>query len=252
MFACRMLQGAAAVHCTAEAELRQAQRYFNGPPGVVIPLVFDLADFEHLPGPELALRTFPQLNVEGLRLLFLSRLHYKKGIEHLLQAARMLLKSAVQCHVFIAGTGDEDYLDRLRTLVRQADLNDHVHFLGFVKDMEKVSLYQACDVFVLPTSQENFGFVLFEALAAGTPVITTRGSDTWSELEASGGAVIIDQDAKQIADAVRSTFLDPAERDRMGEFGRAWTFRNLASGTIVGQYEHLYARAHDEAESGRR
>ena len=55
-------------------------------------------------------------------------------------------------------------------------LRDRVIFLGLIKGQQKISLYQAADVFVLPTRHENFGLVLAEAMACGTPVVTTRGA----------------------------------------------------------------------------
>ena len=64
--------------------------------------------------------------------------------------------------------------------------------------LDKSSLYQAADVFVLPTSQENFGFVQFEAMACGTPVMTTNLVDTWREIVDSGGGVAVDQNAAAI------------------------------------------------------
>jgi glycosyltransferase involved in cell wall biosynthesis len=115
-----------------------------------------------------------------------------------------------------------------------------------VSGLTKVSLFQAADVFVLPTSHENFGIVLVEAMAAGTPVITTRAVDIWQELQ-SAGAVIVDQDADQIATAIRSLIADlPAAKQR-GQQGREWVFRELDRDRVIGAYERMYrdvCRAH--------
>lgn len=241
----RSLHEAAAVHCTAAAELEQSRKWFPQGHGVVVPLILDTSDFEELPGPDAARARFPEL-ADAARdgrpvILFLSRIHYKKGVEHLIRATVRLRDAGRNPLVYIAGTGDAPYVASLEKLVADLDVGDSVRFPGFVSGVEKVSLYQAADVFVLPTSQENFGFVLFEALAAATPVVTTRGADTWPEMEASGGSLVVDADADAIADAIATLADDPERRATMGDAGRAWVLANLSVDAVVQRYVDLYA-----------
>lgn len=238
----RMLNGAALVHCTADGELAQSAKWFPGSRGVVIPNLLDLGPYRELPGPGLARERFPQLARPEPSLLFLSRLHYKKGVEHLIDAARMLRDRGTPHRVLVAGTGDDAYEQALRRRVHDAGMEDLVSFLGMVVGTEKVSLYQAADLFVLPTSQENFGFVLYEALAAGCPLITTRGVDTWPEL-AEAGATITEQDAPRLADAIAAATADRSLRDERGARGRAWVFENLAPERTVRAFEDFYNEA---------
>jgi glycosyltransferase involved in cell wall biosynthesis len=237
-----MLNNAAGVHCTADGELRQSGKWFPGSPGTVIPNLLDLRPYETLPGVDDALARFPTLNDPEPTLLFLSRLHYKKGVEHLIEAAALLRDRGRPHRVIIAGTGDDDYERTLKALVAERRLGDLVTFPGMVIGREKVSLYQACDLFVLPTSQENFGFVLYEALAAGTTLITTRGVDTWPELE-EAGATITEQHAPTLADAIERLTGDAENLARLGEQGRAWVFANLQPDGIVRRFCTLYEDA---------
>ena len=237
-----MLNNARLVHCTADGELRQSAKWFPRSTGVVIPNLLDLKPYITMPGVERARAKFPQLSRPEPTLLFLSRLHYKKGVEHLIDAARILRDRGRPHQVLIAGTGDDDYESKLRQHVQTTGMEDLVSFLGMVIGDDKVSLYQASDLFVLPTSQENFGFVLYEALAAGCPLVTTKGVDTWPELE-EAGASITDQDAAQLADAIDPMTRDRAARDRLGERGRAWVFKNLDPDHIVQSFEQFYERA---------
>jgi glycosyltransferase involved in cell wall biosynthesis len=239
----RMLHGAAAVHCTAQAELEQARKWFPRGQGVVIPYVFDLSPYQPLPGSGPARARFAQLDTPRPTLLFLSRLHYKKGVELLLEATARLRADKHECLVLLAGSGEPAYEEHLKQLTRQLDIVDDVEFLGFVSGVEKISLYETADLFVLPTSQENFGFVFFEALAAATPVVTTRGPDTWPELEASGGGRIVESDPAAIANAVAELLDDPDRRAEMGRAGRAWVLENLSAERVVSQFESLYAEA---------
>ncbi len=237
-----MLNNARLVHCTADGELRQSAKWFPGSTGLVIPNLLNLKPYITMPGVERAKARFPQLSRPEPTLLYLSRLHYKKGVEHLIDAARILRDRGRPHQVLIAGTGDEAYEATLRRHVQATGMDGLVSFLGMVVGDDKVSLYQASDLFVLPTSQENFGFVLYEALAAGCPLVTTRGVDTWPELE-QAGAAITEQDAAQLADAIDPMTRDRAERDRLGAKGRAWVFENLDPGRIVDAFERFYTQA---------
>ena len=119
-------------------------------------------------------------------------------------------------------------------------LNGAAHFVGHVGGALKISLYEWADVFVLPTSQENFGLVLPEALACRTPVITTKGVDIWPELEASGGAVIVDAEPSTLAKEIKAMLEEADRRKQMGERGRQWVMERLTPQVIVYAYESLY------------
>tara|TARA_R110000782_G_scaffold19101_10_gene52074 strand:+ start:9365 stop:10519 length:1155 start_codon:yes stop_codon:yes gene_type:complete len=237
-----MLNNAALIHCTAEGELRQSEKWFPGSTGRIIPNLLSLDPYRNPPGRELASARFPQLDRQEPSLLFLSRLHYKKGVEHLIDAARILRDRGTPHQVLIAGKGDDAYERKLREQTTRLGLDGLVSFLGMVIGDEKVSLYGAADMFVLPTSQENFGFVFFEALAAGCPVLTTRGVDTWPELQ-EAGSLIIEQDADAIADAVIGVTRSRAERDALGQRGRAWVFEHMNPARIVESFERFYEEA---------
>lgn len=238
----KMLERAHAVHCTAEAELTQSRRHYPKGNPVVVPLVMDLEPYRNLPGPELARQAF---NIDPSRptVLFLSRMHHKKGVHILLSAAALLRERNITPQLLIAGTGDEEYTARIQEQIRELNLGDQARLLGMVKGLEKISLYQAADVFALPTSQENFGFVLPEALACATPAITTKGVDTWPELEASGSTLIAEQTPEAFAQAIAALLGDPDRRDRMGEAGRRWVLSALDPDTVARRYADLYAAA---------
>jgi len=237
----RWLEGAAAVHLTAQGELDQAKKWFPRGRGVVIPNLLDLSPFENLPGPQRARSRFPILGAGRPVLLFLSRVHYKKGVEHLLRAARLLGDRGTPVSVLIAGAGEQEYVQTLERLPADLGLKDQVSFVGHITGEDKISLYQAADLFVLPTSQENFGFVLIEALACGTPVITTRGVDIWPELEAGGGAVTAELQADALADVIQTLLGDTARRRDMGRIGRQWVLTEFNEQSLAERFEAMYS-----------
>lgn len=115
------------------------------------------------------------------KILFLSRIHVKKGIEFLLEAVAILKEQLTNYTINIAGEGDADYIASLKNKVKELNIEKLVNFCGGVYGEKKWELFREADVFVLSTYSENFGIVVGEALACGTPVITTKGTP-WEEL----------------------------------------------------------------------
>jgi glycosyltransferase involved in cell wall biosynthesis len=239
-WASNLLSHASRVHCTADAELVQARPWLRGAPGEVIPLPMDLSPFWRLPGPEHAIEAFPQIRRDMPRVLFLSRLHPKKGADRLIRASALLHARGMPHQLLIAGSGSESYTKKLRQLSKDEGIEAHTSFLGFVTGKLKVALFQTASVFALPTSQENFGFVLFESLAAGTPVVTTGETDTWPELERSGGAVIADNTAEAFASAIARLLSQPDHARSLGDHARQWVLRQYDRNRTANRYEGLY------------
>lgn len=234
------LHRAAWVHCTAQAELEQARRWYANPHSVVLPYLIDLTAFAHLPGRELGLSLLPSELRDQPKILFLSRLHEKKGLDLLMRAAAQLRDEGLSFVLLIAGSGEAAYEAQLRQLVGQLQLDHRVCFLGLIKGEAKISLYQAADLFVLPTHQENFGLVLVESLACGTPIITTRGTDIWKEMASAGGVVsALQPDA--LAAAMRQLLALPTpQRTDLGRRGREWVFEHYNMDHLASGYEQLY------------
>lgn len=237
----RYLEQAAAVHCTADAELEQSREWFPRGTGVVIPNLIDLEPYANAPDPTSALSTWPEIAESQFTVLFLSRIQVKKGLEYLIDALATLRDRGHQgIRVMIAGTGDDDYVAALHGRIKAAGVADQFTWAGHVGGALKNSLYAACDVFALPTSQENFGFVFFESLASGTPVVTTNLVDTRREIERSGGGLIVSQDATQFADAIGSFVSGERNGVTMGAAGREWTLHNLETSKVAAEFEAIY------------
>ena len=114
------------------------------------------------------------------QLLFLSRIHKKKGIKMLVEAFTELDPDNWQLN--IAGSGEKNFVNGLK---KEYDLylkNKKILFLGFKDKLKKLNVFKNSDIFVLPSYSENFGIVIPEALSFGLPVITTRATP-WSEIK---------------------------------------------------------------------
>jgi glycosyltransferase involved in cell wall biosynthesis len=127
------------------------------------------------------IREFKKNNVKNRKknLLFLSRLHEKKGIINLINVFKELNPS--NWNLRIAGSGKKSFLRKLLQLSRNNYSGNNIQFLGFADEKKKKIIFKNSDIFVLPSYSENFGIVVAEALSYGLPVLTTKNTP-WSIL----------------------------------------------------------------------
>lgn len=154
-------------------------------------------------------------------LLFLSRLHPKKGLPLLFEAIAQLLPSLSEWFIVIAGFEDTPgYQNELKRLAVELGIIEKIKIVGPLYGQDKQDAFAAANLFVLPTHSENFGIVIAEALAVGVPVLTTHGTP-WEELQTykCGWWVEIS------VEAIRDALLDGIHRPKqalaeMGQRGK--------------------------------
>lgn len=243
LFGNDLFKRASTIHFTAQAEMEQAGRWIATDGRFAVQsCAIDLSAYRPLAGVEPALSAFPFIRRDLQKLLFLSRLHPKKGVDLLLQAARILKAASFPFQLLIAGPGDDSYVAELKRLSATLGVNDVTHFLGMVRGVKKRSLFELADAFVLPTHQENFGLVLAEAMACGTAVVTTRGTDIWHELEA-GGACIVGLTPQEIADGILEVASDADRCRAIGQRGLEFVHEWLDSDHVSAGYDAMYIDA---------
>ena len=152
------------------------------------------------------------------QLLFLSRVHVKKGINYLIDAVDDLKKELQGYKILVAGEGDADYFAILKQQIADKGLQDIIQLIGGVYGDKKWELFQTSDFFVLPTHSENFGLAIAES--SGTPVITTVGTP-WNDLNSSNSGAWIEIGTQPLVDTLRR-FLSLTDEDleAMGKNGR--------------------------------
>jgi len=177
------------------------------------------------------------------RIVFMSRLHVKKGIELLLEALSHLKPDLDGYEVIMAGEGEPDYVETLKKTAISFGLSEVVKFVGGVYGAEKVSLLQSADFFVLPTYSENFGIVVAEALACGTPVITTHGTP-WKELEDFACGWYIQLGVNALKKTLREAmFVTEETIETMGRNGRRLIEERFATSIVAGKFVEQYKAA---------
>lgn len=144
-------------------------------------------------------------------ILFLGVLEPRKNVDGLVRAFAKISEQIDQ-HLVIAGSAGFGWKnDGIFQLVREAGLEDRIHFIGTVDEADKAGLYSRADVFTYPSFYEGFGIPVVEAMKCGVPVITSKGSSL--EEIAGNGAVLIDpNDTNDIAKAILKILTDSALR----------------------------------------
>lgn len=148
------------------------------------------------------------LRADALRLLFLGRLHEKKGLRPLIDAVGLLGSERRAMELIVVGSGDHSFEAALRARVEALGIGDSVHFLGAAYADEKWLAYAACDAFILPSFQEGASIAVLEAGAMGLPLFLSPYVATWREMDAAGVVRVVEPSPAAIADGLRSWFVE--------------------------------------------
>jgi glycosyltransferase involved in cell wall biosynthesis len=213
------LAGAACLHALTEAEARAIRAYGLANPICVVPNGVDLPK-DPVPAEP---RWAGDAGQDRKILLFLGRLHAKKGLANLLAAWRDVRASPEACEwlLVIAGWDRDGYGRQLERMAEAREIGDTVRFVGPQFDHDKAASFGRADAFVLPSLSEGLPVAVLEAWSYGLPVLMT-GACNLPEGFAAGAALPIGTDRAGIAAGLRRLFaLSDAERREMGARGRA-------------------------------
>lgn len=156
----RDLLKVSAFHVTCNDEKEDLLRLGFNQPIYVIPLGIEIPNHT-------------RFNQCSNKILFMSRIHPKKGLINLVEAWSKIRDE--KWKIIVCGPDDDNHLHLVMKRIEQLGLTSYFDFKGAVFGDEKERLLEECSLFVLPTYSENFGIVILEALAHGMPVITTKG-----------------------------------------------------------------------------
>jgi glycosyltransferase involved in cell wall biosynthesis len=246
-----VLRDAAAIHYTSEEERRLAEPFVHGAPGAVVPLGLELADYADLPPPGSFRQRHPEIGERPI-LLFLSRLNFKKGLDVLIEATARAVAAGVDAHLVIAGPDGGMEAAARRWVARQG-LTSRTTFTGMLTGRDKLAAFRDASLFLLPSSSENFGIAVVEAMACGTPVIVSDRVNIWREIVADGAGIAEPPDAGRFASAMLRLLSDEPLRVAMGRAAREAVARRYQWSAIAADLEQLYAglvhgRAPERAE----
>jgi glycosyltransferase involved in cell wall biosynthesis len=232
----QLLQGpaihcAACFHATSGQEYEDIRAYGLTQPVAIIPNGIDLPQSQgHASGAGAADRL----------VLSLGRIHPKKGLDRLVHAWGKVEAAHPGWRLRIVGPSEVDHEAQLRTLVATLKLG-RVSIEPAIYGEEKCTAFREADFFVLPTLNENFAMTVAESLAAGTPVISTKGAP-WAGLEVERCGWWIDHGIEPLAAALSDAMVLPrTELRAMGARGQAWVARDFGWDAIASKMAAVYA-----------
>ncbi|MDE2464400.1 MAG: glycosyltransferase [Alphaproteobacteria bacterium] len=246
------LHGASAIHYTTEDERQRAAFLKLRAPSFVVPIGLDWSRYAGLPARG-AFRAKLGIGDSPL-VLFLSRLNFKKGLDLLVPAFAQVRARFPDAVLALVGPDNEGYGAKVRGWVMEHGLQDAVRFVDYIEGEQVLQAYVDADVFALPSYTENFGMVVAESLACGTPVVISDQVNIHGEVSGAGAGLITRCDAGEVAEALCTLLGDAPRRRVMGAAGRAlvqrqWTWDVVAS-QLTAEYETIIAR-HRDARSTR-
>jgi glycosyltransferase involved in cell wall biosynthesis len=231
LFQKKDLQMANCIHATANSEAKNLRALGFTNPIAIIPNGINLLDY-----PD-----FNKTKKTKRKLLFLSRIHEKKGVELLINSWNELDSIYTKSwEIEIVGSGNDDYIETLKELINKYQLNSSVKISKPIYGIQKLQKYQSADLFVLPSYSENFGIVVAEALACKLPVITTKGVP-WSELNLLGCGDWIEIGIEPLKESLKKMLLKSNEDLlKMGTIGRNLIVEKYSMNSTAKNMNKLY------------
>jgi glycosyltransferase involved in cell wall biosynthesis len=211
----RNLNGAACLHALTDREARDYRRFGLDNPVAIVPNGVELPASTD---PSAFFHEYPQL--AGKRIvLFLARLHFKKGLDLLCQAWKNADRPG-DVQLVLAGPDFEGTEARVKSLIKDLDITSSVTFTGMLKGERKWNALAAAEVFVLPSRSEGLSVSVLEALGMGVPAIVSSQCNV-PEVQTRECGWMIEPDTNELTAALNQYFESSAgNRFMMGMNGR--------------------------------
>lgn len=230
------LENSQAIHCTSQREQQEVYKLGFNIRTFVLRWGISLPKF--VPNAHYRLREYLQVPADEPVILFMSRLHPKKGLDYLIPALGKL--SDYRFTFVIAGSGSKEYQAEIKSLLISSGIDDRTHFSGFVEAETKNIFIQGSDLFVLTSHSENFAVVVLEALAVGTPVLITPGIGLASLVQQFQLGYVTELNVSAITSALHCYFSDPQAAKNMVNSHQQFMLEHYTWETIAVKMIEIY------------
>lgn len=215
-------------HATAEAEYEECRRIIKDWKGFIQPNIITLPDVPLV----------KQQN-EVFTLIFMSRVHPKKGIEILLHAlSRLPFKAALK----IAGSGEGSYMEELKQLAADLNITEKIEWMGWVDRDHKFKALMDADLFVLVSHNENFANVVVESLHMGTPVLVSEEVALSAFVQRKDVGWVSTLDVVDVVEKLTAAKNDREKLSRIRTTGRAIIEESFSPVRLVKNYVEEYQK----------
>jgi glycosyltransferase involved in cell wall biosynthesis len=235
------LRRAAAFHVTSQGEASEVRRFFPRAHVTVLPLGLPAAAWTTPPQRGQVRHRFG-VAADTPLVLFLSRLHPKKGILDVLLPAWKQV--GAPGHLLILGGPDEhapDHEAKIRAAIAALGLTQRVTLGGAIAPQERWAAYDDADVFVLPSQSENFGVVVAEAMARGVPVVVSEEVQSSEHVTAAGAGRVVPRTTAGFAQSLADLLQNPELRLAQGAAGRQYSQSQFTWEFHASELVKLYA-----------
>jgi glycosyltransferase involved in cell wall biosynthesis len=193
-------------------------RILNLPPGRIYTTPLGVLDaFHPIDDPAILEPCREKYHLPPEFILFVGLIEPRKNLSMLLKAYAPLVKSSNPLPLILVGRLGWGY-QRVLQLVKQLKLENWVQFAGYLPDQDLPIVYNLAQIFVYPSSYEGFGFPPLEAMACGTPVITTAIS-ALEENVGEAGLLVSPQDELALTEALQTLIQNPTLQERLSQAG---------------------------------
>lgn len=247
LFQRRALSRAQVLHALCDAEANAIRELGLTNPIAVIPNGVSLSEFADLPAPAEFDAAFPIARDRKI-LLFMARLHPKKGLVPLLNAWKDLARDFPDWLLVMAGPDEGGHRAELENLIEEFGLQRAATFTGMLNGTLKRAALARADAFVLPSFSEGFSIAILEAMACRLPVLLTPECH-FPDALAQGAALEAAPEAEALAQAARALLeMSDGARDQMGERGYNLVERDYTWESVARAWKLLYVWSLDEGE----
>lgn len=192
-----------------------------------------ISNFVKLPVSQLST---PVSSSPILKLIFLSRIEEKKGLDILINALALI---NISIRLTIAGDGNRDYVTSLRILADKKGLSDKITWIGFIQE-NKFEILQQHDLFILPSYDENFGNAVIESLAMGTPVLISEEVGLANYITQNELGWVCKTNAASVANAINQIATQPDQLNLIRQNAPQVIAQDFGNQNLVKKYKDLY------------
>jgi len=240
------LRRARILHATTVDESEQIAALRIAHEIVVVPNGLDDIDAAP-PARSDAFRASAGCGTDDFLVLFLARIHPKKGLDTLVEAVRRTIGHHPNVRLLVAGSGEHEHVAAAETSARDLIASGHVRFAGHLSGDDRGVALASADAFALTSHSENFGLSIAEAMAAGLPVIVSRACP-WPQIDTWRAGFWVDNTPEAASDALSTLAGDRALARDMGQNGRREIRLHLDWKRIAADMLDMYARAAGQLE----
>ena len=239
----RMLQNVSMLHALTRAEKDLVVKLGYETPVVVAPNGIETAPFEALPAPAEFINRFPVLKGKRI-ILFLGRLHAKKGLDILARSFSTIAKRFEDVVLLVVGPNKFGTQEKMEAILSSEDLLGRTVFTGLLTGEDKLAAFSCADLFVLPSHSEGFANAVLEAMAARLPVVITKGCE-FPEVSEHEAGLIVESDEGPITEAISLLLSNAVLCKRMGQQGHKLVTKRYSwqatAAIMVNLYQALVA-----------